>query len=45
MIITGENQSTQRKTCLGVTLSTTNSTQTGQGSNLGHHSDRVAKTA
>ena len=40
--MTGENQSTQSKICLSVTLSTTNPTQIGLGSNLGHRSERVA---
>jgi hypothetical protein len=34
-ILTGENQSTQRKTCLDATLSTTNPTCIDPGANLG----------
>jgi hypothetical protein len=40
MILTGKNQSTQRKACPSVTLSTTNPTRTGLGSNQGPCGER-----
>jgi hypothetical protein len=42
MIMTGKNQSTQRKACLSVTLSTTNPTRTGLESNQGPCGERQA---
>jgi hypothetical protein len=42
MILTGENQITQSKTCLSVTLSTPNPTWTDPGANQGLHGDRSA---
>ena len=44
MTLTGENWCTQRKTCTSATLSTINPTWTGQGSNLGLCSNRVANS-
>jgi hypothetical protein len=41
MILTGENQRTQRKSCLSVTLSTTIPTWTDLGPNPGICSDRL----
>jgi len=40
MIMTGKNRSTQRKACPIVTLSTTNPTRTGLGSNRGPCGER-----
>lgn len=40
MVLTGENQSTQRSTCPTATLSTTNLARTGLGSNLDLHGKR-----
>ena len=42
MIMTGQNWSTQKKTCRSTTLSTTNSTRTGLGLNPGLRRDRLA---
>jgi hypothetical protein len=42
MKLTGENRSTQRKTCPSATLSTTNPTWTDPGSNPGLHGGRLA---
>jgi len=40
--MTGENRSTRRKTCLGVTFCTTNSICTGLGSKPGFHGETPA---
>jgi len=40
MILTGKAQIIQRKTCLSVSLPTTNFTWTGQGSNIGLQGER-----
>jgi hypothetical protein len=42
MILTGENQSTRGESCPSVTLSTTNPTLTGLGSNLGVRGENSA---
>ena len=42
MKLTGENRSTRGKTCPSATLSTTNPTWTGPGSNLGLRGERLA---
>jgi hypothetical protein len=42
MKLTGENRSTQRKTCPSTTLSTTNPTWTDPGSNPGLRGERPA---
>jgi hypothetical protein len=42
MKLTGENQSTLRKSCHSATLSTTNPTWTDPGSNPGLHGERPA---
>jgi hypothetical protein len=42
MKLTGENPSTERKTCSGATLSTTNLTRTNMGSNPGLRGERPA---
>jgi hypothetical protein len=42
MKLTGENRSTQGKTCPSATLSTTNLTCTNPGSNPGLHGGRPA---
>jgi hypothetical protein len=42
MILAGENQRTQRKTCPSATLSTTNHTWIDLGANLGLHDERPA---
>jgi hypothetical protein len=42
MVLTRENRSTWRKTCLSATLSTTNRTWTGLGLNPGLRSERPA---
>jgi hypothetical protein len=42
MKLTGENQSTRRKTCPSATLSTTNPTWTDPGSNPGLRGERPA---
>lgn len=43
-ILTGENQSTLRKTCNIATLSTTNLTRTNQGSNAGFQTQSVPRS-